>query len=66
MNKLIKQLAIKSGAAPLPGSEGIFINSLNLEMYTQLVIEECVKAIVEEPNLHNNLIEACKQHFYMN
>lgn len=47
MNEHIKKLCIEAGATVLPGSSGVFIESLNPEKIATLIINECLQCIQE-------------------
>lgn len=47
MNEHIKKLCIEAGAAVLPGSSGVFIESLNPEKFATLIVNECLQCIQE-------------------
>jgi hypothetical protein len=48
MNERIKQLCIKAGAAPLPGSTGLFINALDPEKFAELIVKEHLNILQQE------------------
>lgn len=42
MNERIKELALQSGAVPLVGHSGLIISNLNVEKFSELIVEECI------------------------
>ena len=54
MNERIKELALQSGAVPLVGHGGLIISNLNVEKFTELIVQDCKNIIRQEWFKENN------------